>query len=851
MESVREPLVILDTNLRVLKANRSFYRTFQLSAEETETRCIYDLGNGQWDIPVLRTLLEEILLKNACFQDVELDYEFERIGRKTMRLNARLLYSQGHPPFVLVVMEDVTKRKPVEEALWQDQLIEASHDAIIVMNPDRTIRRWNAGAQELYGWTEAEARGKVSHALLNTKFLPLHRDFVDIDNILQKEGRWDGELTHIRRDGGQLILESHQVLLRDEQGSPMGILEINRDISERRRAEEERAQFLAREQHARAEAEAAERRASFLAEASAMLASSLDYRETLTSVARLAVPRFADWCLVDTLDNDGLYQRIAIAHMDPKKVDWAWELERRYPAYMKVPYGPPRVLKTGQVEIYPEISEAMLEAMAYDTEHLAHLRALNLKSSICLPLLAHGHMVGAITFVSSESGHHYGAADVSWAQELASRAAIAIDNALLYRQAQEEIAERKRAEKERAELLAREQEARRAAEEANRLKDEFLAMVSHELRTPLTAILGWAHMLHSGQLDEAGVRRALETIERNAKVQAQVIEDLLDISRIMSGKLHLDVRAVKPRAVIEAAVDAMRLAAEAKNIRLQVITDPNDEPIAGDPDRLQQVVWNLLSNAIKFTPKGGRVEVRLEHGDTHISLIVKDTGQGIKPDFLPYVFDRFRQADSTITRKHRGLGLGLAIVRHLVELHGGSVAVESPGEGQGSTFTITLPVRPARMETQEPTSVRPTGGEIRFNCPASLRGLRILIVDDEMDTLDFTATVLEKCDAQVAIASSAAEALETLKRWRPDALVSDISMPGGDGYELISKVRALAPEQGGRVPAIALTAYVRVEDRLRALSAGYQMHVPKPIEPGELVMVIASLLGRASHQTRT
>jgi PAS domain S-box-containing protein len=406
--------------------------------------------------------------------------------------------------------------------------------------------------------------------------------------------------------------------------------------------------------------------------------------------------------------------------------------------------------------------------------------------------------------------------------------------------------ERKWIEEERARLLESEQLARRESDTANRLKDEFLATVSHELRTPLTAILGWAHLLREGQIDPTSTTRALETIERNARAQAQLIDDLLDVSRIITGKLRLDVRQVDPVTFIESAIEAVRPGAEAKNVRLQKVIDTGVISVAGDPARLQQVIWNLLSNAIKFTPKGGRVQVRLERINSHIEIAVNDTGQGIQADFLPHVFDRFRQADQATTRQHGGLGLGLAIVRHLVELHGGTVHAASAGENLGSTFTVKLPLIPLYEKETLAERVHPAASESlpSFACPERLDSLRVLVVDDEVDTRELLKAGLTHCGAQVTTAASAQAALAAIEHERPEILISDIGMPDEDGYDLIRQLRALPAERGGKLPAIALTAYARTEDRLRALRAGYQMHVTKPIELAELVAVIASLIQR-------
>ncbi|HEX8137197.1 MAG TPA: PAS domain S-box protein [Pyrinomonadaceae bacterium] len=408
--------------------------------------------------------------------------------------------------------------------------------------------------------------------------------------------------------------------------------------------------------------------------------------------------------------------------------------------------------------------------------------------------------------------------------------------------------ERKRSQEERAHLLERERQARMEAEQANRAKDEFLAVLSHELRTPLTSILGWSRLLLGDQLKETDRERALNTIQRNAHLQSQLIDDILDVSRIITGKLRLEVRPVELSFVIEAAIESVLPAADAKQIRLQRVLDSGTSFVSGDPNRLQQVVWNLLTNAIKFTPRHGRVQVRLERVDSHVEIIVTDTGPGIKPEALPFIFDRFRQADSTTTRRHGGLGLGLAIVRHLVEMHGGTVEVESNGNGTGATFTVKLPLIATRsasvMTEQRRESAHPTASSgVSFDCPPALEGLHVLVVDDEEDTRFLVSSILEQCAARVSTASSAEEGLEMLKRLRPDVVLSDLGMPVEDGYSLITKVRALPPEEGGRTPAAALTAYARVEDRMKVLRAGFQIHLPKPVEPAELVTVVASLAG--------
>jgi PAS domain S-box-containing protein len=414
-----------------------------------------------------------------------------------------------------------------------------------------------------------------------------------------------------------------------------------------------------------------------------------------------------------------------------------------------------------------------------------------------------------------------------------------------------DISERKRHEDERERLLAREQAARAEAERANRMSDEFLATVSHELRTPLNAILGWSHLLSSGRVNGSTATRAIEAIERNARAQAQLVEDILDVSRVITGKLRLRIGPVDLVSVINAAIDSVQLAADSKGIRFEVTLDPSARRISGDSNRLQQVVWNLLSNAIKFTPPGGRVEIRLEQVYPHVQISVRDNGPGISPDFLPYIFDRFRQADGTTTRRHGGLGLGLSIVRHLVELHGGSVQAESSEKEGGATFTLKLPIAASEAPTPVPrkeTEVLSSDSDadpLTTSVP-SLEGLRILLVDDDRDNLQILTVLLTEHKANVQPVSSAAEALEVLEWYSPDVLVSDLAMPGEDGFSLIDKVRALEMKSGGHIPAVALTAYVRVEDRARALSRGFNVFVPKPVEPSELITAIANL-AEAGH----
>jgi PAS domain S-box-containing protein len=490
---------------------------------------------------------------------------------------------------------------------------------------------------------------------------------------------------------------------------------------------------------------------------------------------------------------------------------------RRFPVTSEVPLA--EAVRTGEMVLIES-----LQARESRYPELTSLLAVNNSQALAaVPLIIEGRILGAMGLTFREI-QKFDEDDRAFILAIARLCAQAIERARLYQ------AERR---------------MRAEAEEANRTKDEFLATLSHELRTPLTAMLGWTRMLRMDMLDEATSAHALETVERNAKAQAQLIEDLLDVSRIITGKLRLDVRPMELLPVIEAAIDAVRPAADAKNIELQMALDPLAGAVSGDPNRLQQIIWNLLSNAVKFTTRGGQVRVGLERVDSHVEISVSDTGQGITPDFLPYVFDRFRQADGSTTRLHGGLGLGLAIVRHLVELHGGTVRAQSLGEGHGATFNVQLPLAQMRNADfgfrNEHQESAPFHSAIGNPQSEMLRGLRVLVVDDEQDARHLLKTVLESQGAEVVAVGSAREALASLARSMPDVLISDIGMPDEDGFALIRQVRAREAVQGGMIPAAAVSAYVGEENRRQALAAGFQLHVAKPIDPEELIEVVRSL----------
>ena len=548
-----------------------------------------------------------------------------------------------------------------------------------------------------------------------------------------------------------------------------------------------------------------EQRASFLAEAGSLIGSSIDYERVLPRLARLALPVMGDLCAIDLLQVDGSIARVASAHVDATKEALVYEVRSRHGFNQRSPNGVGAAIQSRRSILLSPVTGADLEGEALNPEQLSIFRQLDPKSWMIAPLIGREQPLGAIAFAVTESRRRYRRADLLCAEVVARQAAIAMEGGRLHREAEA---------------------ARAEAEAANRAKDEFLSILSHELRNPLNAVSGWAKMLERGQLSAEQSRRAIQIILRNAALQVRLIDDLLDMTSVVSGRMRLAVQAVDLRSVVEEAVDTVRPAADAKDIRLQVVIESPGASVNGDPGRLQQVMWNLLSNAVKFTPKGGRVQISVQRVNSHVEIMVSDTGEGIRADLLPYIFDRLRHGDSSASRPHGGLGIGLALVRHLVELHGGSVFAESPGEGQGATFVVKLPLMIAEVR-QAPVAHRAEP----LLADLSLAGLRVIVVDNDPAAVDLIAEVLTRAGGEVRGCASAEIALHTLGQWRPEVLVSDIEMPGVDGYTLIRKVRALAPEQGGKTPAVALTAFSRPEDRIRSLMAGFNIHVSKPVDP--------------------
>jgi PAS domain S-box-containing protein len=927
-------------------------------------------------------------LKDPTPTVYEIDIISKQGERLTLEVSTRIAYENDVPVAVEGVARDVTARKQAEKekARLAEQIEnQRKHlQAMVSSVPGVVWEAWgepDAANQRidfvsdyvttLLGYTVEEWLStpnfwlSIVHAEDRESAARIAFETFKSGKPGTNEFRW------MTRDGRVVWVESQSVAVFDADGKPVGMRGVTMDISERKQKE-----FAEK----------------FLAEASSTLSSSLDYEDTLASVARLAVPHFADWCSVDITGDDGRFSRLAVAHVDPEKIKWAREIYERYQPEPTEPQGIYNVLRTGRSELYADIPDELLVQGARDEEHLTIMREVGLRSAMIVPLKVRESVLGVITFVNTDSSHRYAEKDLAMAENLASRAALAIDNARLFRAEQqtrreaertsdflrrlqavsaslsqaltpEEVAvavieqgvkslgahagtvvlldgseleivgsigfHRELIEKwrrfsydekvpiaesiqknspvmvesldehfakypklgplasvtgsrsmaafpmvvegrtigalglsfpevhrfseadhafmlalahqcaqsiERARLYETEQHLRRQAEAANRMKDEFLATVSHELRTPLNAIVGWSSLLQTRNFEPTIVANAIETIGRSARAQSQIIEDLLDVSRIVTGKLSLDMRATELETIIRSTLDSLQPAATTKGIRINSYFDAEASLVRGDADRLQQVMWNLLSNAIKFTPAGGHVEVFLERAASEARIRIRDSGQGISREFLPFVFDRFSQADGSLTRKYGGLGLGLAIVRHLVEMHGGTVEVESAGENRGTTFTVNIPLWGARED--DPNRSAPDG---EAGIARGLENLKILIVDDDADAQFLLKTIVEAAGAEVSSAASVADALEILESVRPDVLISDIGMPGEDGYSLIRKVRQLGDGKE-KIPALALTAYARAEDRVNALEAGFQMHLAKPVNPEELIARIRELI---------
>jgi PAS domain S-box-containing protein len=846
-------------------------------------------------------------------------YETMRLRKDGTRVEVSITVSpvkdaQGQIIGASNIARDITERKRAEAyAQRQSRLIELSFEPIFLWDFDGGIVEWNTGAEQLYGYTKAEAIGRNSHELLKTVFsIP----FDQFRAVLEREREWAGELRHTTKDGREVVIESRQQLIALD-GRRL-ILETNRDITERKSAEaalrrsearnqalldalpdlmfrlsrdghfldvhamhpndlllspdefigrhveevmppqiaaqtlesieratahselqvyeyeleragsvhnyearvvasgEDEVIFIVRDITNRKRREAAQR---FLDEATTALAASLDYEQTLQGIAQLSVPYMADCCLVDMLDEDtGAIQRMVVVHRDPAQAEGWREMQRRWPLDPNADYTIPKALRTGQPEIYPELTEAMARTVLTDEEHIKRLMSFGIKSSMIVPLKARGRTLGALSFLSTESGRVYQPNDLMLAKELARRAALAIDNARLYNRAQE----------------------------ANRTKDEFLATLSHELRTPLTPIIGWVHMMRDERLTQVDLAHGLTVIDNNSQALARLINDLLDMSAILNGKMRIDRLPVTIDHILKEAVETVRAQAQVRGIEIELQLCDGAELafVSGDRTRLGQIFWNLINNAVKFSHKGGHVRVRCAADDGELRIEVEDEGIGIAPEFLPHVFDRFRQADMSTTKPHGGLGIGLALVKNFVEAHGGTVAAESAGADRGSCFTVRLPR--LQLPAGTPTAQPNTSATAPVAPPQPARPMsapRLLVIEDADDTLELLRRAFTARGYRVSACGSAEAARDVAARELFDIIISDIGLPEIDGYDLLARLRQEQPRLRA-VPAIALSGYATAQDVERAHAAGFAAHIAKPIDPTALASVVEQLLAQ-------
>ncbi|MEK6279541.1 MAG: PAS domain S-box protein [Acidobacteriota bacterium] len=708
----------------------------------------------------------------------------------------------GAPLCYVGIKRDITSRKQTESALEQNEaqltdFFENSAVALHWVGSDGTVIRVNQAELDMLGYTREEYEG---HHIAE-----FHADQHVIEDILNRLTA--GEVLHnyearlLCKDGSIRHARINSSVYR-ENGRFIHTRCFTSDITERKRTESRLALQYAVTQ--------------ILAEADDFMASA---RKILQAICNGLDCQVGGLWKVDRQAQ--VLRNFEICHSGTMETPEFDRLTRTL-SFEKGVGLPGRVWAAGK----PVWVENVVEDSGFQRAQAAESEGLH--GALGFPIILGNEVLGVIDFFSSE---------IREPDEELLQTVAGIGGQI------GQFIERKRAQEESEDLIKRERAARAEAERADRLKDEFLATLSHELRTPLNAVIGWSRMLGSDRLDRESSKHALEVIERNAWAQKQIIEDILDVSRVITGKLQLNLGPVDLVAVVDAALDAVRPAMEAKDIKIETIIDASLRMVSGDPDRLQQVVWNILSNAAKFTPAGGQVEISVSQTGTHVLLQVKDSGPGIDPAFLPHVFERFRQGDGSTTRTHGGLGLGLAIVRHLVELHGGTIAVENREDRSGAIFTVRLALPSGELRQEALVTAAAVFREAQAERP-SLEGLQLLLVDDETDTLDLISVELAQYGAKVTGVASAEEALNALAETEFDLLISDIGMPNTDGYDLIRQVRKLEGNKNQRIPAVALTAYARVQDRMRAILAGYSTHIAKPVEANELVTVVAGLAGR-------
>ena len=775
------------------------------------------------DVEQARQAVDRALVEHSVYST---EYRVRHPKRGLRWVAARGLGTYAHDGTIagmIGVFQDITERKSAEQALHETQqrlqmAIEAGqmgHWEWIVASGKV---HWSPALEAIHGLAPGTFGGDFAAFKRDIHPDDFKKVLTSIQASIDNKSDYHVEYRIIKPDGNICWIEARGKLLLDAQGNPERMAGICMDATARKLAEEKLQDET--------------RVLELLNETGTVLASKLELRALLQAVTdaatQLSGAKFGAF-FYNTTDENGDALMLYTLSGAPIEAFAKFGHPRATPLFGPTFNGDP-----------PIRSDDVLQDPRYgrwSPHHGMPPGHLPVRSYLGVPVvMSSGEVIGGLFFGHPQTGVFTERTE-RLIVGIAAQAAVAVENARLYEATQ-------KASEERRDLLESERTARADAERANELKDDFLATLSHELRTPLNSILGWAQVLKMSATS-GDVARGLDAIERNARLQAQLIEDLLDMSRITSGKMRLEIEPVELVPVIENAIETIRPAAEAKQIRIERSLDPGAGPVFGDPSRLQQVIWNLVSNAVKFTPKGGKVQVLLELVNSHIEISVADTGIGIKPEFLPYVFERFRQADATTTRAFGGLGLGLAIVKHLVELHGGSVLVRSAGPGQGTTFCVHLPMTVLHHPEETGDGVHPKAPAVTSDFKHSdLSGLKVLVVDDESDALELVRRVLEECHAQTFTASKAVDALAIVEREKPDILLSDIGMPGMDGYELLRRVRGLGVGRGGQLPAIALTAFARSEDRTRALRAGFLVHVSKPVEPSELVATVASVAGR-------
>jgi PAS domain S-box-containing protein len=801
-----EPILVWGVDTKIIEWNQGCEQLYGYDRAAALEQKSHELLQTQF--PISLDEFERALKRDRQWSGIL--RHVARDGREVWVESRQQLFESNGRELVLETNRDITKQIEAEESgLRLAAIVASSNDAIIGKTLGGIITSWNEGATRIFGYTAEEVLGQ-SVSILIPEDRPDEEPAI-IERLKRGEQVDHYQTIRVRKDGQLIDISLTISPIRNSLGKIIGASKVARDITETKRSEQRLRE--------------SERLQRLLAQIGEQAARAGELNELMKFVtAQVAIEMGISRCGYSSVDlRTGV---ISVEH------EYSVEFAPLAGDFSVAEFA--QHLKddaiAGRITNSPDLASEPQTSLAYEER----FKSISIRAYLNVPIHRAGSWV-ANFWVSHHEPHEWSRAEIELMRIIADRIGL--------------VMERKNAESERERLLAREQAARAEAETANRVKDEFLATVSHELRTPLNAILGWSSMLVAGKLSETDAVHALEAIVRNARSQAQIIEDILDVSRTVSGKLRLDLKPIELISVIRAAVDVVSPAAEAKGVQLLLSLEPSADRVQGDAARMQQVIWNLLTNAVKFTPENGRIEVKLKRVDSFAEIAVCDTGEGITKEFLPYVFDRFHQADGSTTRRHGGLGLGLAIARHLVEMHGGTIAAYSDGLGRGASFILKVPIAAARSEVTAPLEMKQPPDQTPRNEEPHLRGLRVLAIDDEADVREMLKTLFEEYGADILTVSSAREGLESMAGWKPHVLISDIGMPDEDGYAFIRKVRSLPSDQGADTPAIALTGYVRVEERMRALEAGFQMFVAKPVETNELISLIGDLCPDADRDS--